>query len=178
MKKLFVLFILLAASVSFAQDKNFSIDASAMGFNGAGQTSSATIIGGAVSVTKRLAIGYEQILVPELNANYYLGTLNYTIPLNALLGQKISGSLVFDASKFNVRIIGGAGVNRQELNAPLNQRVATTLGGALEYSANKTLAVEIFSAQWIHAGVHGFDRDKLIITPNTSAIASGLKLRF
>lgn len=173
----------LSTGPALAQDealnsKNFSLEASAMGFSGAGQSSAATIYGGTVNITNRFALGYQQIVIPELNANYYLGTLNYTLPLNALLGSKISGALVFDASKFNVRFMGGAGVNRQELNAPLNQRIATTLGAAIEYSANKTLAIQVFSAQWLHAGIQKFENDRVVVTPNTSAIASGLKLRF
>jgi hypothetical protein len=168
--------------VGLAQEQppisRFSIDASAMGFSGASQSSAATIIGGSVGMTKRFALGYQQILVPDLNANYYLGIATYTLQLKTLLGQRISAALIFDASKFNVRFLGGAGVNRQQLSEPLNQKIAATLGGALEYSANNTLSVEIFSAQWIHAGIKGFEKDRFVVTPNTAAIASGLKLKF
>lgn len=181
MKRFFVGSLLLLfcfAMPGMTQTQHFAVDVSALGYSGGGQASAGTNVGGSVQITKRGAAGYEQIIVPNLNASYYFGQALYTAPLNALLGKKISKSFVFDPSVWSVQFSGGAGVLRQTLNGVMTQHLATEAGLALIYTANSHLGVQVVSGQWLHAGVAGAAGNQFIVTPNTAAISSALQITF
>jgi hypothetical protein len=95
MKKKLLLFVVLTTSLMFAQlpdapsaASRFSVSASAMGVSGSGSATASTIAGGEVNLTKSFAIGYEQVLIPSLDANYHFATVSYTMPLT--FGKKIN----------------------------------------------------------------------------------------
>lgn len=163
---------------AFAQTSTFSVDVSALGYSGGGQTSAGTNVGGAVQITKHGAAGYEQIIVPNLSATYYIGRALYNVPVSTLVGKKISSSFVFNPAVWSVTFSGGAGVLRQTLNGVMAQHIATELGASLVYTANSHLGVEVISGQWLHAGVAGPAGNQFIVTPNTAAISSALKITF
>lgn len=157
---------------------HFSVSASALGFSGGGTSSAATIVGGTLALTQRVSLGYEQVIVPNLSANYYLGTVNYTMPLASLVGKTINSHLLLDSTKLSTTFFGGAGVLRQDLTGTQTQHVATTLGMGLNYTADNHITVQVISAQWLHAGVAGPAANVFIVTPDTAAISTGLKLTF
>jgi hypothetical protein len=189
MKRLSLLLAFVSfAAVAFAQGgspadeatptTHFSVSASALGFSGGGSSSAATIAGGSVALTKRIAVGYQQVIVPSLSANYYLGTVSYTMPLPSLLGKTLNSKLVFDSSKWSTTFFGGAGVLRQDLTGDMEQHIASTVGAGLNYTADGHITIQVISGQWIHAGVAGEAGNFFLVTPNTAAISSGLKLTF
>jgi hypothetical protein len=193
MKRLFttlwvVVFVLALCGAAIAQGAapadgstgttHFSVSGSAVGFSGAGSASAATIAGGSVALTNRVALGYEQVIAPSVSATYYLGTVNYTMPIKALLGKSISSGLVFDTSKWSTTFFAGAGVMRQDLTGTMQQHVATTVGTGLNYTADSHITIQLISAQWLHGAVAGPGANLFVVTPNTAAISSGLKLTF
>src|SRR5690348_3548147 len=119
MKKLLAL--LLFATPLFAQNAvppttHFSLSGQVISYMGAGGSTPATIVDGYFNVTQRVALGYQQIIIPTL-ATAKLGMVTYSLPLNSLVGKKLSAKFVFDSSKIGVTFLAGAG--------KLNQ---TTLG--------------------------------------------------
>jgi hypothetical protein len=187
MKKKLLLFVVLTTSLMFAQlpdapsaASRFSVSASAMGVSGSGSATASTIAGGEVNLTKSFAIGYEQVLIPSLDANYHFATVSYTMPLT--FGQKINATLVFDRSKWQYRFFGGVGVLRQSLivnadGVPV-QHIATELGAGLNYLAGDHVVINAISGRWLRAGIAGPLHDQFIVTPDQMAWSSGLGFKF
>lgn len=170
--------LLLTLTPAFAQTSHFSVDVSALGLSAGGTASAGTNVGGAVQITKRVSAGYEQVIVPNLSATYYIGQAMYTVPLSALVGKKINKSFAFDSSVWSVKFSAGAGVLRQTLNGVMTQHVASEAGAGLVYTANSHVGVEVISGQWLHAGVAGPAGNQFIITPNSASISSALQITF
>jgi hypothetical protein len=171
---------------------HFSVNGSAVGFVGANTSNPATIAGGSVALTCRFALGYEQVIVPALDASYYLGLVEYTMPLRALVGKKINSKFVFNSSAWTTTFFGGVGALRQTLtttstdpttglttsSSSTAQHIATTLGAGLNYVANNHVTIQVISAQWIHSPVAGPAANPIVVTPDTSTISTGLRISF
>lgn len=157
---------------------HFSISASASGFIGGQQSNPSTIVEGSVNLSRRLSIGYDQVLIPNLNANYHFGLLRYDMPLASVIGKKLNSQMVFDTSKWGVGFIGGAGVLRQDITAIKQQHIASEVGAGLNYNANGHVTVDVVSFRWLHAGVQGPLNNQFVTTSNDFAAASGLTVKF
>lgn len=185
MRKL-LLFLILSSVVTFAQVpdapsavQHFAVSASAMGVTGSGSATASTIAGGEVNITKRFAIGYEQILIPSLDANYHFGTVSYTMPMT--FGKKLNDQLVFDRTKWQYRFFGGVGVLRQSVLNPDGtpvQHIATELGIGLNYLAGDHVVINAVSARWLHAAIAGPLNNQFIVTPDQAAVSSGIGFKF
>ncbi len=182
-KLLILLVVILVILPAFAQDdattvtNHFAFEASAMGFTGAG-TSAATLLGGSVNLTRRFDIGYEQVIVPDIHATYYMGTVGYTIPLSAMLSKKLENQMVFNYNKWALRPFAGVGVLRQDLTGVMEQHIATALGIGLHYVADRHVGITVAQFQWLHSPVLGPGRDVFVTYPNVASIAAGLQLAF
>lgn len=184
MKKL-LFFVLLATTLCLAQvpdapSSHFQVSASAMGVSGSGSATASTIAGGEVNITQRFAIGYEQILIPSLDASYQLGMVSYTMPLT--FGKRVNAALVFDRSKWQYRFFGGLGVLRQSLvknpdGSPV-QHLASELGIGLNYVAGEHVTINAISGRWLHASIAGPLNNQFLFSPDQAAVSSGLGFRF
>jgi hypothetical protein len=178
--------VLLLTIASFAQTtsapapslwQNISVTGSAAGFLGNSAGSQVAIIaGGWFQATARVSIGYQQVVIPT-TASFDFGMGQYSLPLNALLGKKISSKLKFDASQETFSVYGGLGRVTQSAQAtgsvPVN-RFAETIGVSLTIPLSANVGFTLISAQFLHGGT----TTGLITTPSTSAISSGLKVSF
>ena len=182
MKKLIAL--LLFAVPLFAQTnavpppQHFSLSGSVISYMGAGGSTPATIVDGYFNVTQRVALGYQQIVIPTL-ATAKLGMVTYSLPLNSLVGKKLAAKFVFDSSKIGVTFLGGAGkLNQSTLNV---NRTAETAGACVSYPIGANVSIRLVCGQWIHGGiVNGLLSTGLPAAPNssTSAVSSGLQVHF
>lgn len=150
---------------------HFTLSGSAVAFKGTSSTLAASIGQASFQMTKRLAIGYEQVTVPTL-ASFDLGVVSYTLPLNALAGKKLSSHFTFDPTQIGVTFQGGIGKVLQADQGV--SRIAETVGVYISYPLANHLSLNIIGGQWLHGGVqNGF-----IVTPSTAAISSGLSISF
>lgn len=177
--KALILFALLALFVTsgHAQDtasqsiQHFTLSGSAMAFKGVSGTQAASIGQASLQLTSRVDIGYEQITVPTL-ATWDLGVAGYALPLNSLLGKKISSHFAFDSSGYKVHFQAGIGKVMQSTQSV--SRIAETAGVYLTKDVANHITLRIIGGEWLHGGVqNGF-----IVTPSTAAISSGLSISF
>ena len=178
MKRFFIFAILnlllfLAAPALFAQTDHFTLSGSAVGFMAAGSSAPASIAGASFHLTQRVSIGYEQLTVPTV-ASFDMGLVRYTLPLSSLVGKSLTSRFVFDASKISVSFKAGAG---KVLQSALNvSRIAETGGVSVIYPLANHIDLSVISISYYHGGVSG--TNGLVITPSTSAIATGLAVHF
>jgi hypothetical protein len=166
-----------ASSFAISQ---FSIDASAISFSGAGGTSAATIAGARIAITDRVSLGEQTIILPDLSANYILGTADYTMPLNNILGKSLSSKLKFDARAWLVTLGAGAGIVKQTLEGTTHQRIAVTVPLFLSYRANDKVSFRVVGIQWVNGGVAGAGPNRIFANPTTNNLtaSTGLSLTF
>ncbi len=183
-----LLLMLLFSGVAQAQTpasstQHFSLSGSAVSFMGPGGTAPASIADGYFNATKNFSIGYQQITIPQL-ATVKLGVVDYGKPACSWLGAKLSAKLVFDCSKVQIDVFGGAGkLNESTLNV---NRVAETLGACISYTLGANVSAKLVCGQWLHGGiVNGFITNGSLpgtapAAPNNSsaAVSSGLKVHF
>jgi hypothetical protein len=162
---------------------NFSVAGSAVGFSGANGTQAAALIGGWFQTTQRFSVGYLNLAVPSISANYNFGMGQYSLPLSSLLGKTLSGKLLFDASAIGVSFQAGLGKVLQTTTpigatASVNtSRFAEIFGGQVTFPVTSSLSFNVVQVYWVHGGIAGTSGG--IITPavsNFPTIAMGLNL--
>lgn len=182
MKRAFLLLLaVLLAPAVFAQTPvtadnftHFSLTGSATGFLGAsGGNQPANIAGGWFNITQRVSIGAEMITIPTV-ATFKFGMVQYQLPLANLVGKKLTGHFLFDASKVAVGFQGGVG-NLVQSNQNVS-KIAGTVGVTLSYPLSDHLSMQIISAQYVRGGVAG--TSGLVSSPSAAAISSGLGINF
>jgi hypothetical protein len=146
-----------------------TITGSALGFRDSytDSVAASSEMGAALQITKRVSFGYDQVTVPAANRVYRYGVINYTIPLDTLLGKKLASKFVFDASAFNVIFKAGGGKLAQ--TAPsINLDVITETAGM--YVVHKLMGPVslMVGGQWLHGGKN----------PSNAAFTTGLSLSF
>lgn len=184
MKNLFALALLCLAPVILSAQTNavppvqhFSLSGSVISYLGPGGSAPATIADGSFNVTARVAFGYQTIIVPTV-ATMKFGTASYSLPLNSLVGKKLSGKFVFDSSKIGVTFIGGAGkINQSALNV---DRIGETAGIYISYPLGSNVSLRLVGAQWVHGGINGFLATGLPSSSGSSsaAISTGIAVHF
>jgi hypothetical protein len=162
---------------------NFSVSGSAVGFSGAGGTQAAALVGGWFQTTQRVSVGYLNLAVPAISANYNFGMGQYSLPLSSLLGKTISGKLLFDASAIGVSFQAGLGKVLQT-TTPIGatssvntSRFAEIFGGQVNLPMTSSLSFNVIQVYWVHGGIAGTSGG--IISPavsNFPTIAMGLNL--
>lgn len=169
---------LLIAPVALAQtpvtadtSTNFSLSGSAVGFSGlSGGSQPASIAGAWFNITQRVSLGYEMITIPTL-ATFHFGMAQYQLPLSSLVGKKLTGHFLFDASKVAVGFQGGIGkLTETNLNV---SHIAETAGLCVSYPLNSTLSMQLICAQAVLGGVKGFNG---LVTNANTALSMGLSL--
>jgi hypothetical protein len=179
-----LLALMLAGSPVMAQTnavpppQHFSLSGQVISYMGAGGSTPATIVDGYFNVTARVALGYQQIIIPTL-ATAKLGVATYSLPLNSLVGKKLSAKFVFDSSKIGVTFLAGAGKLNQTMLGV--NRTAETAGACVSYPIGANVSIKLVCGQWIHGGiVQGFLTTGVPASPtsSTSAVSSGLAIHF
>src|SRR5271163_79154 len=147
---------------------HFIAGGSAIGFNSGSGTQAGSIAYTGLQLTSTVAVSYEHMSIPSINANGNLAVASYTRPLSALLGKTLAGKFLFSTDDINVTFSGGAG---RWTTARSN--IAETVGVSLSYPiAGTSAAVQVLGWQYVHApAVNG------LITRNNQ-IQSGLILYF
>jgi hypothetical protein len=165
-----ILFPFLAFGQNVAAPPTFHFVAggSAIGFNSGSGAQVGSLAYTGLQVTNTVAVSYEHLNVPSMNATGNLAVASYTRGLNSLLGKSLSSKLLFDASNINVTFSGGAGKW-----ATTKSNIAETAGVSISYPIPGTsAAVQILGYQYIHApNVNG------IVTRNNQ-VQSGLIVYF
>lgn len=175
MKRLLLIIALLTAPVAFAQGtptsslQHFTLSGTATGVAGVAGAQGATILEADFSITKDVSFGYQQIIVPSSANSFDLGVVEYTRPLSALLGKKVSSALTFNASGWNATFFGGGG-----RIVASGSHVAETAGIRLSCPLTTNLTFQMISAQWLH----GPSTNGLVTSPSVAAISSGLQINF
>jgi hypothetical protein len=160
---------------------NFSASGSATGFAVVGSSSStpiaSTIAGVSYQVTCRFSAGYETLIVPSV-ASYNFAMGHYTLPLNALIGKKISAKLNFDASKVYVDFKAGVG---KVIQSSINESAfAATLGPTVSIPLNSIVTWNAVGIQYVYGRLSG--TSGIIVQPNglinSMSVSSGLSFSF
>ena len=148
----------------------FTLTGNFSSFSNQSSTTPAVIATAALNLTTRVSVGYEHIQVSSVSARWELGVASYTLPLNSLLGKKISSKLVFDPSNINVTFSAGAG----KLLQPTANRIAETAGFHISYPLMDHVSVKLVGVDFLHVGVQsGF-----LTTNVTEAVSTGLNISF
>jgi len=179
-----ILLFLILCSSSFAQTnvappvQHFSLSGSIISYMGPTGAAPSSIADGSFNITSRVALGYQQITIPTI-ATARLGTITYTLPLNALAGKTLTKKFTFDANKINVTFLAGGGKLNQ---TTLNNNVAAETGGVyISYPIGGNVSLKLVGAQWLHGGiVNGFLATGLPGTTqsSTAVISSGISVSF
>jgi hypothetical protein len=146
------------------------INASAVGFNGPSGTQAASVMGAGLQLTKRVSLGYLHVTIPAVSARFELGVANYTAPLSAVLGKKLSSKFIFDTSLINVTFQGGMG----KLLQPTANRIAETAGVYITYPIASHVSFQVIGGQFVHGGV----QSGLITRNYNAAVSTGLNFYF
>jgi hypothetical protein len=182
MKKLFAL--LLFAIPLFAQTNavpppvHFSLSGSIVSYMGPGGAAPSSVVDGYFNLTQRVSVGYMQLTVPSI-ATAKFGMVKYDCPLSSCLGKKLTGKLVFDASKITLSFLAGAGkLNQSVLNV---DRVAETGGLCVSYPVGGGVSLQLACGLWVHGGiVNGLLSTGIPGTSasSTAAVSSGVSIHF
>jgi hypothetical protein len=158
-----------ATSAPLSPLQHFTLSGTATGVAGVGGSQGATILEADFSITKNVTFGYQQIIVPSSANSFDLGVIEYTRPLSALLGKKVSSALTFNASGWNTTFFAGAG---RIVSA--GTHTAETAGIRLSCPLTTNLTFQMISAQWLH----GPQTNGLVTSPSAASISSGLQINF
>ena len=164
--------------------QHFTLGGSVVSYMGPGGTSPASIADGYVNLTKNFSVGFQQITIPTI-ANIRLGLVDYGKPACSWLGKTISAKLVFDCSKVQIDVFGGAGkLNESALNV---NRIAEAAGVCVNYSLGSNVSAKLLCGEYVHGGiVNGLITSGSIpgvTSPaapqnSTAAVSTGLKVHF
>jgi hypothetical protein len=143
MKQAFaVLAVLLFAVALHAQAPavppvtHFIVSGNAVGFNGAGGTSAASLDTAGIQVTANFSAGYEYLGIPAAGEHWEMGAVNYTRTASALLGQRITDAVFFNLKNINVSFVGRLGKLFQP--KPTGNQFAEGAGVHISYRSRTT----------------------------------------
>jgi hypothetical protein len=161
--------------VTSDQKNYFSLSASASGFIGGGSNQASTLAGAWLNLTQQVSIGYEMLIVPTV-ATYKFGSVHWQMPLSSLIGKKLTGHFLFDASKISVGFKGSVGTLSQGSVVPAVNILAEKAGITLAYPLADHISFQLLSAEWVHGGIRG--TSGLVTSPSAAEISAGLGIHF
>lgn len=137
-------FLVLSALSLAAQTvsiHSFSATAKVMSVPGMSQTAVASDLGGSFSISNRVSLREDSLIVPADSSTAYLGSVQYAMPVERILKHT-----TLPANEFQAYAVAGMGVDRL-LNT---QHIAAQAGIGMNYDpkGSKHYSVNLFELKW------------------------------